>query len=40
MYNSKSVETYDVSGSLGKTYAPANIKKWRGFGKNGWLNTS
>ena len=37
MYNSKSVETYDVSGSLGKTYAPANIKKWRGFGKNGWV---
>ena len=36
MYNSKSVETYDVSGSLGKTYAPTNIKKWRGFWQK-WL---
>ena len=30
-------ETYDMSGSLGKTYAPGNIKKWRGYGKNGWV---
>ena len=27
-------ETYDTSANLGKTYAPANITKWRGFGKN------
>ena len=40
MYNSKSVETYDVSGSLGKTYAPANIKKWRVLAKMVGLNTS
>ena len=30
-------ETYDTSANLGKTYAPANITKWRGFGKNGWV---
>ena len=30
-------ETYDSATNLGKSYAPANIMKWRGFGKNGWV---
>ena len=30
-------ETYDTATNLGKTFAPANIKKWRGYGKNGFV---
>ena len=37
MYNSKSVETYDMANNQARTYAPTNIKKWRGYGKNGWV---
>jgi hypothetical protein len=30
-------ETYDMSANLGKSYAPGNLPKWRGYGKNGWV---
>ena len=40
MYNSKSVETYDVSGSLAKTYALQTSKNGEVLAKTVGLNTS